>query len=140
MKLPVLIAAAIFALPVSAQPTSGPSAPDAPADAASSALDASLEAVVHHGEAVLLWDALPGTTEYVVEVSRPGAPLTVATRIPASPATDAVGYAVRLDLADGAWSVRVSTHAASTAVRALTVEQPDIVEPAPVVELFAQGG
>lgn len=137
MKPILLVAAAIIALPVSAQPTSGPSAPESLSGALSAALDASVEAVVHHGEVVLLWEALPGAAEFIVEASRPDGPSLVTTRVAASPEADAVGYSARLDLPDGAWSVRVRTAEAFSSRRALHVEAPDAFGAEPRVELYA---
>ncbi len=123
-----LIALVIVSLPVSAQPTSGPSA-DAPPvyeNVASVTLDASLEAVVHYGTAVLLWDALPSADGYVVQAGPLGGAFVEVTRISADAATDAVGYSVRLDLPDGQYAVRLvaSGTAAASSLRDLTVEAP----------------
>lgn len=127
VKLSTLIALALFSLPVSAQPTSGPSAPDPPsASTASAVLDASLDAVVHYGTAVLLWDALPAADGYVVEVAAPGAPLVEAAYVALDAASDATGYSAQIELPDGQYAVRLVALGtdAVTATRDLTVESP----------------
>lgn len=122
LKLP-LLALALLTATVAAQPL----ADDPPDPSASEVLDASLDAVVHDGGLVLLWDALPSAYAYTVQTAAPGEAFADAYVLDANTELDAAGYSVRLDLPDGAYRVRLLALGtrAVTAPRDLTVEAAD---------------